>query len=183
MKGPAVFGLLLFLTTAAYPQAVALSKLESGILAELGLQEVRGAPQLLDFTLDDLAGNKVKLSSFQGKVVLLNFWATWCPPCRAEMPSMEKLFQSLRDNPDFVFLAVDSQEDPKTVKTFIEKNKYHFPVLLDENGAVTAQYSVRAYPTTYVIDRQGRVVGGIIGAHEWGTPETLSSITKLIQLR
>ncbi len=183
MRRAAVLGLLFILTTAAYSQPAALSQEESGILADLGLQEVRGAPPFLDFTLDDLAGNKVKLSSFKGKVVLLNFWATWCPPCRAEMPSMEKLYQSLRNNPEFVFLAVDSQEDPATVKSFIEKNKYHFPVLLDVNGAVTAQYSVRAYPTTYLIDRRGRVAGGIIGAREWGTPETLNGITKLIQLR
>lgn len=180
----AVFGLLLLLTTAAFSVPTSpISPEEAQVLASMGLEQVRGAPNLLDFTLPDLTGKKVQLASLKGKVILVNFWATWCPPCRAEMPGMEKLYQSLKDNPDFVMLAVDSQEDPATVKTFIEKNKYHFPVLLDQAGAVTAQYSVRAYPTTYVIDRQGRVIGGVVGAHAWETAETLKGLQKLLQLR
>lgn len=183
MKQVAVFGLLLLLTTAAYSVPTVLPKEEAEALADMGLEQVRGAPPLLDFTLEDLSGKKVQLSSLKGKVIMVNFWATWCPPCREEMPGMEKLYQTLKANPDFVMLAVDSQEDPATVKAFIEKNKYHFPVLLDQNGAVTAQYSVRAYPTTYIIDRQGRVIGGVVGARAWETPETLKGLQKLLQLR
>lgn len=183
MRWAALVWFIFLFSTAAYSVPSVLSPEESGILSTLGLEEVLGAPQLLDFTLDDLTGKKVKLSSFRGKVIFINFWATWCPPCRQEMPGLEKLYQSLKDNQDFVFLAVDSLEDPTTVKSFIEKNKYHFEVLLDVTGTVTTQYSVRAYPTTYLIDRQGRVVGGIIGEHEWGTPATLSAIQKLIQIR
>lgn len=183
MRRAAVLGLLLFLTTAVYSAPTGLPSEVAGILAEMGLGQVRGAPPFLDFTLEDLSGKKVQLSSLKGKVILINFWATWCPPCRAEMPGMEKLYQTMKSNPDFVLLAVDSQEDPAVVKAFIEKNKYNFPVLLDQDGAVTAQYSVRAYPTTYLIDRQGRVIGGLVGARAWETPETLRSLQKLLQLR
>ena len=183
MKKVSVLGFLLLLTTVAYSAPSSLSTEEEGALADMGIEQVRGAPPMLDFTLDDLTGKKIQLSSLKGKVILVNFWATWCPPCRAEMPGMEKLYQTLKSNPDFVMLAVDSQEDPATVKAFIEKNKYHFPVLLDQNGTVTAQYSIRAFPTSYIIDRKGRVIGGVVGARAWETPGMLKGLQKLLQMR
>ncbi|MHB1392180.1 MAG: TlpA disulfide reductase family protein [Clostridia bacterium] len=117
-----------------------------------------------DFTLEDLNGNKVTLSQLKGKKVFLNFWATWCPPCKAEMPHIEKLYQETKDS-DLVILAVNVGEDKKTVQDFIAKNKYNFPVLLDVKGEVSQLYQVSGIPTSYFIDTNGflndSVTGGI----------------------
>ncbi|ETI89629.1 MAG: Alkyl hydroperoxide reductase/ Thiol specific antioxidant/ Mal allergen, partial [Clostridium butyricum DORA_1] len=93
----------------------------------------------LDFKLKDLDGNEVSLSSLKGKKVFLNFWATWCPPCKAEMPEIEKLYQETKDS-DLVILAVDIGENSNTVKPFIDENKYNFKVLLDSDQSVATQY-------------------------------------------
>jgi len=108
------------------------------------------------FTLKDLKGKQVKLEDNRGKIVFLNFWATWCPPCRKEMPSMEKLHTKFKDR-DFTMLAVDLREETKKVRVFQEKFKLNFPILLDSDGRVGLRYGVRSIPTTYLIDREGYV--------------------------
>lgn len=110
-----------------------------------------------DFTLSDLNGKEVSLSSFKGTKIMLNFFATWCPPCKAEMPDMEKLYQESKDS-DFIILAVNLGEDEKTVKEFMKKNNYNFPVLLDIRGIAADKYSVSAIPTTYFLDKEGNIV-------------------------
>jgi thiol-disulfide isomerase/thioredoxin len=107
-----------------------------------------------DFTLEDLKGNKVTLSQLKGKKVYLNFWATWCPPCKAEMPDIEKLYQETKDS-DLVILTINVGEDKKTVADFIAKNKYNFPVLLDVKGEVSQLYQVSGIPTSYFINTDG----------------------------
>lgn len=116
-----------------------------------------------NFTLTDLNGKKVSLEDFRGKNVYLNFWATWCPPCRNEMPEIEKVYQQYKDK-DFVVLAVDLGEDKDTVKKFIEQNKYNFNVLLDSDQTVAQQYNISAIPVSYFIDKQGNVVSKRVGA-------------------
>lgn len=180
MRSLAVLGLFLVLTVDGFSAPVPLSVEAVAGLSDMGLQKVQGSPPLLDVDLMFLDGRNIKLSFFKGKVVLVNFWATWCPPCRREMPGMEKLYQSLKNNPNFVLLAVDSMEEPGKVKDFVQKSGYHFAVTLDQDGSVTNNYSVQAYPTTYVIDRQGRVIGGIVGGHDWGTQEVLKGIQRLL---
>ncbi|HYF83711.1 MAG TPA: TlpA disulfide reductase family protein [Clostridia bacterium] len=115
-----------------------------------------------DFTLEDLNGNKITLSQLKGKKVYLNFWATWCPPCKAEMPDIEKLYQETKDS-DLVILAVNIAEDKKTVQDFIAKNKYNFPILLDVKGEVSQLYQVSNIPTTYFIDTNGFLDDSIVG--------------------
>jgi thiol-disulfide isomerase/thioredoxin len=115
-----------------------------------------------DFTLEDLNGNKVTLSQLKGKKVYLNFWATWCPPCKAEMPDIEKLYQETKDS-DLVILAVNVNEDKKTVQDFIAKNKYNFPILLDVKGEVSQLYQVSGIPTSYFIDTKGFLDNGATG--------------------
>lgn len=114
-----------------------------------GLQVGSKAP---DFVLTTLTGEKVKLSDFKGKKVMLNFWATWCPPCKAEMPEMEQFYKQ-KDN-DLVLLAVniDPQND---VKGFATKDGITFPILLDKDGSVNNLYQILSIPTTYFIDRNG----------------------------
>lgn len=117
----------------------------------------------IDFTLVDLNGKKVSLSDFKGKNVYLNFFATWCPPCKQEMPDIEKVYQEYKDK-DLVVLAVDLGEDRDTVKNFIDKNKYSFKVLLDSDQSVGEKYNISAIPVSYFIDRNGNVKAKRIGA-------------------
>lgn len=115
-----------------------------------------------DFTLVDLEGNKVSLSDFKGKKIFLNFWATWCPPCKAEMPEIEKVYQETKDS-DLVILAVEIGEPLDKVKTFINKNNYNFKVLLDLDQSVATTYGILAIPTSYFIDEEGNVVSKRVG--------------------
>jgi cytochrome c biogenesis protein CcmG/thiol:disulfide interchange protein DsbE len=109
-----------------------------------------------DFTLTSLDGTPVNLSDYDGQVVLVNMWATWCPPCKAEMPTIHDYYQAHKDD-GFIVLAVNSQEDAANVNAFIEGSGFTFPVLLDKQAAVMDQYNVRGLPTTFIIDREGNV--------------------------
>ena len=109
-----------------------------------------------DFTLPDLDGRQVSLSGLQGKVVLLNFWATWCPPCEAEMPLLQEAYQAWGES-GLVVLAVNFDEPAEEVCAFRDRLGLAIPILLDEDGVVQRLYRVRGYPTSYLIDREGRV--------------------------
>ncbi|MFQ5667384.1 MAG: TlpA disulfide reductase family protein [Candidatus Binatia bacterium] len=120
-----------------------------------------------DFTLTDLDGRPHRLADFRGKVVFLNVWATWCPPCRMEMPSMERLYQRLQRE-DFVMLAVSEDEGGYgVVRPFVEQLGLTFPVLMDPDGIVPQRYGVTGYPETFIIDRGGQVVQHTIGPADW----------------
>jgi peroxiredoxin len=114
---------------------------------------VVGAPAP-DFTLSDVAGNPITLSALKGKVVLINFWATWCGPCRLEMPAIEQRYQKFKDQ-DFTVLAIDLDEPAENVRSFVEELNLTFPVLLDPGGKTFDLYRVRGYPTTFIVDRDG----------------------------
>ena len=116
----------------------------------------------LDFKLKDLNGKEVSLSDYKGKKVFLNFWASWCPPCKAEMPDIEKLYGETKDS-DLVILAVNVGESKNTAKSFIDDNKYSFPVLLDSDQNVTNQYNIKGIPTSFFIDKEGNVVSSKVG--------------------
>ncbi|MGH4123648.1 MAG: TlpA disulfide reductase family protein [Clostridium sp.] len=116
----------------------------------------------LNFKLKDLNGKDVSLSDFKGKKVFLNFWASWCGPCKAEMPTIEKLYQQTKDS-DLVILAVNIGEDKAKVKSFIDTNKYNFTVLVDSSQNVAAQYNISALPTSFFIDKEGNIVSAIKG--------------------
>jgi peroxiredoxin len=122
-------------------------------------QEGFAAP---DFTLIDLQGGSTTLSQLAGQVVIVNLWATWCPPCQAEMPALERVWRQYRDQ-GLVILAVDQQEPAGRVATFVEQYDLTFPVLLDADGAVGRLYRLRAYPTTYFIGRDGIIREVVIG--------------------
>ncbi|MFC4025309.1 TlpA family protein disulfide reductase [Oceanobacillus longus] len=113
-----------------------------------------------DFELETLAGETVRLSDYRGKRVFVNFWATWCPPCRAEIPDMQKLY----DTKDVVILAVNMAESPDTVTPFVEEFEMTFPVLMDAESEVVGTYQVQAYPTSYMIDSTGRIQFMRLGA-------------------
>lgn len=134
-----------------------------------------------DFTLKDMEGHAHRLSDFHGKVVFLNVWATWCPPCRMEMPSMERLYRRLRDR-DFTMLAVSEDENgAAAVKPFIDEMGLTFPVLLDEDGVVPPRYGVTGYPETFIIDRDGRVVQHTIGPEDWQSNRAFQFFDRLLE--
>ena len=135
-----------------------------------------------DFSLESLEGSKVSLSSFKGKVVLLSFWATWCGPCRQEMPEMQTLYQKLKGK-GFEVVAVDMMEDKATVAKFVKTSGYTFPVLLDSKGEVGGgPYAARAIPTNYVVDKGGRLVGRKIGIDgpAWTSDERVALFESLL---
>ena len=132
-----------------------------------------------DFTLKDANGRSVSLSSQKGKVVLINFWATWCPPCKAEMPSMNKLYNEMKAR-GFEVIAVSTDNSLSAVKDFLSKNRLDFPILFDENKTVARQYHVFSMPTTFLIDRNGMIVDKFFGEEEWTDADIRKKIEKLL---
>jgi peroxiredoxin len=134
-----------------------------------------------DFALKDLNGKPVKLSSFRGKVVFLNVWATWCGPCREEMPSIEKLYQQFNKNGDLTILAV-SQDTAAAdeVARYVAKNGYHFRIVLDPENLVGEAYNVTGVPETFIIDKQGRIVAHHMGAFDWSRSDFRAALKELM---
>lgn len=136
------------------------------------------APEL---KLPNLDGEPVDLSDLQGQVVIVNFWATWCPPCRREMPSLERLRQQLESR-GLAFLAVDVGEDEDTVFAFTGQLEPapEFPILLDTEASAVKQWSVKGLPTTYIVNRAGDVVYRAVGGREFDSPAVIKSINLLL---
>jgi len=132
-----------------------------------------------DFTLKDVNGKTINLSSLKGKVILLNFWATWCPPCKAEMPSMNRLYNEIKAK-GFEVVAVSTDNSLSPVKEFLAKSRVDFTVLFDEKKAVSRQYKVFSMPTTFLIDRNGFIVEKYYGEYEWTEPDVRKQIEKLL---
>lgn len=129
----------------------------------VGINQNSIKTKAIDFKLKDLNGKELSLSDLKGKKVFLNFWATWCPPCKAEMPEIEKLYQETK-NSDLVIVAVEIGEPLSTVKPFIDQNNYNFKVLLDSDQSVAAKYGISAIPTSFFIDKEGNIVSKNTGA-------------------
>jgi len=123
-----------------------------------------------DFTLEDLSGRRISLKDLRGKVVFLNFWATWCPPCVVEMPSMEELHKEFGNN-GLVILAINFRETPEQVNAFAKKHKLTFIMLLDSDGSVFELYQAWALPVTTIIGNGGEIVGRAMGARDWDSKE------------
>ena len=144
----------------------------------LTTQAPKPAPAL---KLKDIEGKSHDLAKLRGKVVLINFWATWCPPCRREMPSMERLSQRFKGQP-FVVLAVDVGEDADTIEAFTSQldTTLNFPILLDTRSHTMRAWRVAGLPTTFLIDKQGRIVASAIGGREFDHPEMVAAIRALL---
>ena len=123
-----------------------------------------------DFTAYPINGSKPHLHDYRGKYILLNFWATWCGPCKVEMPALDELYRALREK-NFVVLAVSMSEEVAHVQKFIDSTDYAFPVLADPDGTVSMMYGVDSIPLTYLIDPDGWIVGRALGPREWNDPE------------
>jgi len=133
-----------------------------------------------DFNLENLRGGDTGLADYKGKVVLLNFWATWCMPCRAEMPSMETLWKKYKEQ-GFVILAISIDEgSKKRVEKFIEIFDLSFPVLLDPESKVNDLYKVSNMPTSFLIDRNGKIISRIVGSDDWASEEAIQLVETLL---
>lgn len=145
----------------------------------LGLQPPKEEVEAPDFTLKDLNGKQVQLRDFRGKVVFLNFFATWCVPCRLEMPAMERLSRAFKDK-GLVVLAVDIKESAKAVRAFLKELKVTFPALLDEDGSVAFTYGIRPLPATFLIGRDGKILWRAFGAREWDSAASRQYFSRLL---
>ena len=132
------------------------------------------------FELEDFDGNLVSLEEQRGKVVMINFWATWCPPCVDEMPAMDALKTALSDKP-FEILAVNMAEDREAIATFLERTGFElgFPLLLDPGGVVADKYAVRGLPATMLVDPTGKFAFGGVGPRKWDSAEVIAEIMPL----
>lgn len=148
------------------------------VLANSGLREHEGveAPEM---ALEDLEGQTHELADYRGRVVMVNFWATWCPPCVHEMPSMQRVQDALGNR--FKILAVNMQEDPDTMRAFIEnKIETDFTVLVDQHAEAIRAWSVRVLPTTFLVDGEGKIRYSLVGGAEWDEPQYMEVIEALV---
>lgn len=135
------------------------------------------APQ---FSLPSLDGRELRLNDYQGKHLLVNFWATWCGPCKVEMPSLELLYQKFKKR-NFAMIAVSNDIfGAQVVKPYIQAQNFTFPVALDPKLKVSNQFGVTSLPTTFLIDPKGKIIGVLNGAENWADPKTLLYFDQLL---
>ncbi len=157
--GAAVGYLVFFGLPSATPDLQPQSTASAPQLSIAGLETGSQAPE---FELEAADGTRVGLADYIGEVVLLNFWAPWCAPCRTEMPLLQSTFESFKDQ-GFIVLGIDFDESADLVASFGDEFGLTFPLLLDPGGRIQQQYKVRGYPTTVVVDREGRIQSYHIG--------------------
>lgn len=170
-----VVGVLLFLHGQP---GFAASK--QALLRDAGLLPVAPGHLAADFHLPDLSGQLHRLQAVRGNVVFLNFWATWCIPCRHEMPEMEHLFQAFRKR-SFTMFAVALRQNRKQVAPFFAALDLHYTALLDVSGEISARYGVRGLPTTLLIDCSGNLVGKVTGPRPWNHEVVHRLLSALLQ--
>lgn len=135
------------------------------------------------FELKDLEGKKVSLADFKGKVILLNFWATWCAPCKAEMPSIENLYKRFKDK-GLIVIGVSVDNSETTVRSFVKEKGLTFPILLDKGKEVSFDdYGVIGLPVTFLIDKKGIIVDKVFGERQWDSEEAKEKIKRLLEGR
>jgi thiol-disulfide isomerase/thioredoxin len=133
-----------------------------------------------DFKVTTLSGTTQSRTSTKGNIVLLNFWATWCPPCREEIPAIEALSKAMKDRKFEVF-AVDVGEDLAAVKSFVSEQKITYPVYLDSRNILSRVYASQGIPTTYLLDKDGRFIAGMVGGYDYSNPDFIGFLAELAQ--
>lgn len=176
-----IFIYSLFIVLVSFALSFSSDKSREELFLKIGIQPIKRNTRAPDFCLEDLNGKKSELNNFKGKVIFLNFWATWCGPCKEEMPSMELLFQQFKEK-DFVLLSISvDYEGRKPVGEFIKRQRYTFPVLLDPKCDVLDLYEVKRIPTTIIIDKNRKVIGRATGPKNWKSPEVASLLNLLLE--
>ncbi|MBT3368609.1 MAG: TlpA family protein disulfide reductase, partial [Nitrospina sp.] len=158
-----LFCLLLLVSAPGYA--------ESSPFEKMGVVPSKTSKSAPDFVLQNVQGETVKLSDFKGKVLLLNFWATWCAACKEEMASMQNLYSALRaDGVEVLAISIDRWNEDR-IQEYVEESHLTFPVLLDQDQKVRKQYFVMGLPTSYLIDSEGKIRGYASGARTWDSPD------------
>jgi peroxiredoxin len=170
--------LLSALILAAAGAAVFIGAPAVGAKDPQTLTPVPGRPTAADFDLKDPEGRPVRLADFRGKPLIVNFWATWCPPCREEMPSMQRAHAAVSKE-GIGLVAINVGEDADTVAEFLADARVEFPLPLDEASKVVMSYPVRGLPTTFVVDPDGRLTYVATGGREWDDPALLDQVRAL----
>lgn len=153
---------------------------EADPLEAFGLIRYKESRQAPDFSLSDLDGKAVALKDLRGRLVLLNIWTTWCPACREEMPSLERLHREF-DTRGVSVLAASHREDPEEVRKFAHEFNLTMPTLLDQDGRVGELYGLQGLPTTFLIGPDGRLIARAIGPRDWAGAEARGLIRALLQ--
>jgi thiol-disulfide isomerase/thioredoxin len=148
------------------------------LMAGIGVIETPLSTDPLEAKLPDSAGRYVHLDDFRGKIVFLNFWTSWCPSCRTEMPSMERLHRKLFGK-NFAMVTVNIKESASQVNNFFEEYNLTFTALLDTTGEVSTGFGIRAIPTTFILDKSGKKIGSIAGPREWDSKKTVALFENL----
>lgn len=147
-------------------------------LQEFGFHVFPQPIEIPPFSVPSLDGKTLNSTDFVGSVTLLNFWATWCPPCKKEMPSIQRLHENMKGT-SFNIVAISTGEKKDTVVKFLKSNPYTFPMYLDEKGKVGASFASQGIPTTYVIDKTGNIIAGIVGTREYDDPKLIAIFKEL----
>jgi peroxiredoxin len=150
------------------------------LFREMGIIQVPHIAPPVDFSLLNLNNKTVTLSDLKGKIVFLNFWATWCGECRVEMPLMQKLYIRFKDK-DFAMVAVSLNEPKSVVEKFFDDYKLTFTALLDSKGELGIPFGIRGIPMTYILDREGGIIGKAIGARQWDSKESFALFEQLLK--
>jgi len=161
------------------PAALAAS-VDSKSGVDIYLKDFKGRSQPPSIDLQDVSGNRLQRTDFAGKVSVVNFWATWCPPCIEEIPSLNRLKQKMQGRP-FELISINYAEDKTTVLDFMQRIKVEFPVLLDTSGEHAKSWKVISYPSTFVIDMQGNIRYGVNAAIEWDSPQLVQRLEALMR--
>jgi peroxiredoxin len=153
------------------------------LFAKLKIQLIKDKKKAPEFALEGLSGRKVELKNFQGKIIFLTFWATWCGPCKQELPSIEALHQRFKGKDLVVLTIAVDLEGAVPVEKFIAKHGYTFYVLIDSKSHALDLYRVEGIPMTFLIDKKGRILAKAMGPRDWKCPEAISLLEQLIEKR
>ncbi len=146
---------------------------------DIELKKYRGDIDAKPFSLLDTGNKRIDMKDFIGNVTVVNFWATWCPPCVEEIPSLNRLMDSI-DHPKFKLISINYVESPETINAFMDTVKVNFPVLLDQDGSVSSAWKVIVFPSTYVIGMDGKIKYGVNAAIQWDNPKTIQTLKQLL---
>lgn len=150
---------------------------KSGV--DIYLKEYQGSIFPLPINLNNAHGKKIVKNNFKGQITIINFWATWCPPCVEEIPSLNRLNKKMKGLP-FELISINYAEDKKTILDFMKEVNVEFPVLLDQDGQFARKWNVITYPSTFVIDKNGTIKYGVNAAIDWDSPEFIAKIKSLL---
>ena len=163
---------------AAFAQRMVLATGIANPETEIKKEKTRAA---YDFTLNQLDGDTLNFEDLKGKVVFVNFWATWCAPCIAEMPSIDNLYEIYQDNPDVVFVMINTESKEDKVRKFMKKKKFKFPIYFPNASLIPRVYESKSIPTTFVIDKDGYIAYKKIGMASYDADNFVKFIARLAE--